>query len=62
MPKIGQTAQAPQKSCTPNRRLSVTAGYDSGWDLREIPSSFLVAELVRRGEVPTSLRPKPAAK
>lgn len=48
MPKVTKT-----EIKVPPKLKPVTAGYDGGWDLREVDSSFLVAELVRRGECPT---------
>ena len=52
-----QVAKAEVKK--PPKRQAVFAGYDGGWDLREVDSSFLVAELVRRGECPTLQPAKP---
>ena len=51
MPKVTKTVPVEKK--VPPKRPPVTAGYDVGWDLREVASTFLVAELVRRGECPT---------
>ena len=40
------------KPKTPARKPPVTSGYEHGWDLKEVDSTYLVAELIRRGECP----------
>lgn len=40
------------KPKTPARKPPVTSGYGHGWDLKEVDSTYLVVELIRRGECP----------
>ena len=54
MPKV-----AKPETKIPPKRQAVFAGYDGGWDLREVDSTFLVAELCRRGECPKLQPAKP---
>lgn len=57
MPKIVvrpvlRTSKTPVvvEPAAPPRRNPVTAGRESGWDLRGVDTDFLIAELIRRGE------------
>jgi len=58
MPKV---SQVPIPKVPPSRP-AVGHGLEPVWDLREVPSDYLVAELVRRGECPKLQPGTPARK
>lgn len=53
MPKLTSRPNpitGPVKTPKPIKRLpAITAGYPEGYDLNEVPTDYLLAELVRRG-------------
>jgi hypothetical protein len=46
----------------PPRQETVQGGFELGWDLTGVDSSYLVAELIRRGHYPVKPPATPPAK